>query len=188
MAKAAGLRVIAGKLKGRRIRTIEVAGTRPMTDRVRESLFNILAPELPGARFLDLFAGSGAVGIEALSRGASAAVFIESERRWADVIAENLEALGLRDRSLVMRSDAYVSVKALGGSGQRFGVAFAGPPYDTDHHNRILQALAQSGLCEEGTIVLQYRAGDRLRLPTGYTADSRAYGITTLSFVRRADA
>jgi len=94
MAKAAGLRVIAGKLKGRRIRTIEVAGTRPMTDRVRESLFNILAPELPGARFLDLFAGSGAVGIEALSRGASAAVFIESERRWADVIAENLEALG----------------------------------------------------------------------------------------------
>ena len=188
MGKGNGLRIIAGDLKGSKIRTIPGEGTRPMTDRVRESLFNILALELPGAAFLDLFSGSGAVGIEALSRGAATVVFVESDPAWADVIVDNLVRLGLRDRSLIMRSDAYVSVESLARGEKRFGVVFAGPPYDHDHHNRIVETIARAGIGDEGTIVLQYRATDDLLLPTGYDADTRIYGITALSFVRRADA
>jgi 16S rRNA (guanine966-N2)-methyltransferase len=188
MSKKLGLRIIAGRFKGRRIGTIDAPGTRPMTDRVRENLFNILAPELPGARFLDLFAGSGAVGIEALSRGASAALFVESDPEWADLVASNIDGLGLRSSGLVMRSDAYAAVAALGRSGQRFGIVFAGAPYDEDHHNRILAAVHEAGICREGTVVLQYRAGDPLRLPAGYAADTRTYGITSISFLRHADA
>jgi 16S rRNA (guanine966-N2)-methyltransferase len=188
MSGKPGLRIIAGRLRGRRIETIDAPGTRPMTDRVRENLFNILAPELPGARFLDLFAGSGAVGIEALSRGASAVLFIESDHDWADLITTNLDKLELKTSGLVMRSDAYDALRTLGRSGQRFDVVFAGAPYDEDHHNRILAALHEAGICREGTIVLQYRAGDPLIVPTGYSADTRTYGITSLSFLRHADA
>ncbi|HUX05720.1 MAG TPA: 16S rRNA (guanine(966)-N(2))-methyltransferase RsmD [Acidobacteriota bacterium] len=188
MPKHAGLRIIAGRYKGRRLKTIDAPGTRPMTDRVRENLFNILAPELEGARLLDLFAGSGAVGIEALSRGAAAALFVESERAWADIITANLDDLGLRTSSLVMRTDAYKAVESLGSSGQEFGIVFAGAPYDTDHHNRILAAVHAAGICRLGTIVLQYRAGDPLQTPTGYGIDTRTYGITALSFLRYSDA
>lgn len=188
MAKRSGLRVIAGHFRGRRLKTIDAPGTRPMTDRVRENLFNILAPELEGSRFLDLFAGSGAVGIEALSRGAAATLFVESEQEWADIITANLDDLGLRSSSLVMRTDAYKAVEMLGSGGQEFSLIFAGAPYDADHHNRILAALHEADLCPSGTIVLQYRAGAPLEAPPGYSVDTRTYGITALSFLRYSDA
>jgi 16S rRNA (guanine(966)-N(2))-methyltransferase RsmD len=187
MSGKESLRVIAGEFRGRRLKTVDAPGTRPMTDRVRESLFSILAPRLGGAHFLDLFAGSGAVGIEALSRGAAAAVFVEQDRRWADVIAANIASLGLQNRSIIMRTDAYLAVRALGSGGRRFDVTFAGPPYDADHHNRIAAALDEAGLCEGGAMVLQYRAGDPLSLPEGYGVDTRVYGITALSFVARTN-
>jgi len=160
-----------------------------MTDRVRESLFNILAPDLPGARFLDIFAGSGAVGIEALSRGASAALFVEMDNDYFNVICQNLDTLDLRTRGMAMRLDAYRAVSNLGSSCQRFDIVFAGAPYDEDHHNRILESVIAAGICrEEGLIVLQYRKGDPLRAPANYMVETRDYGITSLSFLRRVDA
>ncbi len=183
------LRVIAGEFKGRRLRTADSSATRPMTDRVRESLFSILAPELPGSRFLDLFAGSGAVGIEALSRGAAGVLLVESDPESFTVICVNLRSLGLTNRGLPMRADAYRTIDSLGKSGQRFDIVFAGPPYDADHHNRIAERVAKAGICRDGgVVVLQYRRGDQLQLPTGWGAETRGYGITSLSFLRRAGA
>jgi 16S rRNA (guanine966-N2)-methyltransferase len=183
------LRVIAGRFKGRKLRTIDSSATRPMTDRVRESLFSILAPELPGAHFLDLFAGSGAVGIEALSRGAAAALFVERDGECFDMIVRNLDSLGLESRNMVKRMDSYKAARDLGAAGRRFDIVFAGPPYDEDHHNRILRAIIENRLCkDEGIIVLQYRKGDPLHSPDGYQAEIRNYGITCLSFLRRGDA
>lgn len=183
------LRIIAGEFRGRHLKTAGTAGTRPMTDRVRESLFSILAPELSGAHFLDLFAGSGAVGIEALSRGAAAAVFVEQDHECFSVINENLHSLGLGTRGIAIRLDAYQAVDRLGRSSQRYDIVFAGPPYDENHHNRILDAVTGSGICkDDGVIVLQYRKGDPITTPDGFAVATRDYGITSLSFMRRADA
>ena len=183
------LRLIAGEFKGRRLRTVASSATRPMTDRVRESLFSILAPELPGSRFLDLFAGSGAVGIEALSRGAAEALLVESDPESFAVICDNLSSLGLTSRGLPMRADDYRTVDSLGESGQRFDVVFAGPPYDEDHHNRIAERVAEAGICRDGgVVVLQYRRSDPLQPPPGWSAETRGYGITSLSLLRRDDA
>ena len=180
------LRIIGGDLKGRKLKTVDNVDTRPMTDRVRESLFSILAPELPERRFLDLFAGSGAVGFEALSRGASSAMFVENDEQCFHVVCENLAVLGLQARGIVFKMDAYKAVKMLADSGRRFDIVFAGPPYEKDHHNRILTSVIENGLCEsDGLIVLQYRKGDTLRAPDGYSVDTREYGITSLSFLRR---
>lgn len=188
MGNTGTLRIIGGKLRGRRLRTVDSPTTRPMTDRVRESLFNILEPEIKDASILDLFAGSGAVGIEGYSRGAATAVFVESNKACAEVINENIQTLGLQSATLLMSLDAYQAVKILGRSGRRFGIVFAGPPYDSNHHNRILKAIIEHCVCEDGgTIVIQYRAGDPFSEPENYSVDTRKYGITCLSFLRRKD-
>ena len=183
---ARGLRIIAGEFRGRKLRTIERPGTRPMTDRVRENLFNILGPELQGARFLDLFAGSGAVGIEALSRGAESTTFVELDRQWSDVVEANLRMLNLADRAENLRGDVYKIVRRLGNDGARFDIIFMGAPYDGVHHNRAGGAVIDAGiLADKGTMVLQYRKGDPLDTFEGYDVDTRKYGITNLTFVRK---
>jgi 16S rRNA (guanine966-N2)-methyltransferase len=185
------LRIIAGTCRGRRIRTIDAPGTRPMTDRVRENLFNILAPRLAGAAFLDLFAGSGAVGIEALSRGAASARFVEYSPKWCAVIEENLRTLALSDRGRIEKGDAYASVAAQARAGNFFDIVFVGAPYDEDHHNRMVRALIAAPVCAaDGVIVLQYRHGDPLDteiLGEQYTVRIRDYGITSLTFIERRD-
>lgn len=181
------LRIIAGAHRGRRIKTIDAPGTRPMTDRVRESLFNILGEQIAGGTFLDLFAGSGAVGIEALSRGAASATFVESDHSWCRLIVENIGMLNLDDQAEVMPADAYKSVAMMARKGRKFDIVFAGAPYDEDHHNRILNAIINEKICaDDGLIVLQFRKGDPLNIPPGFDADIRKYGITALAFIRRS--
>lgn len=183
---ARGLRIIAGEFRGRRLRTIERPGTRPMTDRVRESLFNILAPELPGAKFLDLFAGSGAVGIEALSRGAGMATFVELDCQWSEVIETNIATFKLEDRAENLSGDVYKIVSRLAGDGRHFDIIFIGAPYDGEHHNRAARAIVDAGiLAGGGTLVVQYRKGDPLAELEGYDLDTRSYGITSLTFARK---
>lgn len=185
------LRIIAGDFRGRRIKTIDAPGTRPMTDRVRENLFNILAPRLTGASFLDLFAGSGAVGIEALSRGARTARFVEFASKWCAVIEENLGTLGIKERGTIEKGDAYAAVAAQARSGATFDIIFVGAPYDEDHHNRMLRALIATPLCAPGgVIVLQYRHGDQFDtscLGERYALRIRDYGITSLVFIERRE-
>lgn len=111
------MRVIAGSARRIQLKTIEGLDTRPTTDRIKETLFNIVQDRLVRSRFLDCFAGSGAIGIEALSRGASQAVFIEQNQKAAECIRENLAKTRLEDRGLVMRCDVLAGIKSLEGKG-----------------------------------------------------------------------
>lgn len=106
-----GLRVISGTAKGRRLRLVPGEGTRPISDRVKEALFNILGADIQGAWLLDLFAGSGSVGIEALSRGAAGALLVDKDPRALSTIRENLVATGFGDRAQVIRSDAFALLR-----------------------------------------------------------------------------
>ena len=132
------MRVIGGEFRSRRLKSIPGAATRPTPDRLRETLFDILAFRLEGAVFLDAYAGTGAVGIEALSRGAARAIFLESNRAAAEVIRENLAALGLAARAVVFQVPA---APALGH--QRADIVFLDPPYGlAREYDAALEALA----------------------------------------------
>jgi len=149
------VRVVGGSAKGRRIKAPPGEAVRPTLDRVRESLFNILAARVVGARVLDLFAGSGALGIEALSRGAAHAVFADSSPRAVRAVGENLAALGLTGRAEVLRSDAAAFLVKLAGSSDRFDLVFMDPPYGEGQLPRCLP-LAAGVLAEGGLVVAEH--------------------------------
>lgn len=138
-----GIRIIAGALKGRRLETPDWPGLRPTSDRLRETLFNVLAPRIEGARFLDAFAGTGAVGIEALSRGAAHVTFIEEDRRAVRLIEANLAHCGVTDRYAIIRAGFAGVVKT---AEQGFDLLFLDPPYGQETlTGSVEQALALVG-------------------------------------------
>lgn len=147
------MRVIAGSARSLPLRTVRGKGTRPTTDRIKETLFNMIAPRIPDGRFLDLFAGSGAIGIEALSRGASEAVFVEQDRAALRVIRDNLQFTRLQERARVIAQDAVKAVSDLRAE-QRFDVIFMDPPYGHDLERRILEQLSDSGIAAEDTLII----------------------------------
>lgn len=148
------MRVIGGEFRGRRLLSPRGDHTRPTSDRVRESLFNIVASRIAGARFLDAFAGTGAVGIEALSRGAGRAVFVESAGPAARVVAANLESLGLRDRSRLIDRPFVKVVDLLRREEAPFDLAFLDPPYAPGELLRTLRLLAAPGFMAGGALVI----------------------------------
>jgi 16S rRNA (guanine(966)-N(2))-methyltransferase RsmD len=154
---------------------------RPTTDRVREALFSIFGPAIQDARFLDLFAGTGANGIEALSRGAALAVFVDSERRAVDAIKANLDATGLAPNAHLLRATLPAGLDQVQGS---FDFIFADPPYKFTAYERLLDELSQWRLVAEGgRVVLEHSR--RLPLPeargTLTRLQERHYGETALS-------
>ena len=133
------VRIIAGKYRRRRLKTLEGDATRPMLDRMRETLFNILAPEIDGAVFVDLYAGSGAVGIEALSRGAARAIFVETSLSAVKVIKENLALLGIGPEAEILPVPVTAALKSIEGE-----IVFLGPPYAmTEEYEATLAALGE---------------------------------------------
>lgn len=179
-----GLRVTGGELRGRRL-DVPGGGVRPTADRVRESLFMVLTPRLGGARVLDLFAGSGALGIEALSRGAASCVFIEANARVAAVLRSNLAALGLEERSGTHVRPAEGWIPEAARAGLRFDLVLLDPPYRAGGVAAILGDLA--GLVAPGGLIAwehDRRAGI---LPPGLEpVDERRYGDTEVTLLRRA--
>jgi 16S rRNA (guanine966-N2)-methyltransferase len=181
-------RIIGGIAGGRRI-AVPPRGTRPTTDRVRESLFGILTArlDLTGLAVLDLYAGSGALGLEALSRGAASATFVESDRRAATVLERNIATLGLPGATL--RRGPVAAVIAAGAAAP-VDLVLADPPYDV-HANEIealLSALVGHGWVSEGSVVVVERAtgGPALSWPSGWQAwQQRAYGDTRLELAER---
>ena len=131
------MRVIAGTFRGRRLKPPDWDGLRPTSDRLRETLFNILAPRIEGARVLDGYAGTGAVGIEALSRGAAQVTFVEQDRRAAGLIETNLRALGVSDRYAIIRAGFAGAAPRLTGP---FEIIFLDPPYGAAALDEALQA------------------------------------------------
>lgn len=148
------MRVIAGKARHLKLKTIEGIATRPTTDRIKETLFNILAFEVEDAFFLDLFAGSGGIGIEALSRGAREAVFVENNRRAADCIRDNLAHTHLDSQAGLMKNDVMSSLSILESEGRTFDIIFMDPPYGKGWEEKVIRYLGQSSLCHEDTLLV----------------------------------
>lgn len=180
------MRVIAGSLRGRRLQTPTDSRVRPTADRVRETLFNMLAHgldvDLAGARVADIFAGTGALGIEALSRGAAHAVFVDSQPNSLNILNANLTALQLGDRSQVVRGDA----RRLPAQRQPFDLLFLDPPYGQDLIPPSLDSLKAGGWISPGSVIcLECAAGEKLQLPDWLAIDNeRAIGDTKLIFAR----
>jgi 16S rRNA (guanine966-N2)-methyltransferase len=183
-------RIIGGVAGGRRI-AVPPRGTRPTTDRVRESLFNILTArrDLAELSVLDLYAGSGALGLEALSRGAASALFVESDHRAAVVLARNIETLGLTGATL--RRGPVAAVLAAGTAGP-VDLVLADPPYDVEatEIEAVLAALTAHGWAVAGTVVVMERASNSapLNWPAGwYPWQRRVYGDTRLELGELSD-
>ena len=147
------MRVIAGKARSLPLKTIDGVDTRPTTDRIKETIFNILQIDIAGCKFLDLFSGSGSIGIEALSRGASKAYFVESNRKAVACIRENLEFTKLIDNASIMECDAITAINKLAG-GELFDIIYMDPPYDLDHEKNVLQALQGSNIIDQYTLIV----------------------------------
>lgn len=147
------MRVIAGKARRLPLKTLPGADTRPTTDRIKETLFNILQPELLDCRFLDLFSGSGAIGIEALSRGARKAVFVEKNPKACACIRDNLAFTKLAPDGQVMNMDVLQALRSLEGE-RPFDCIFMDPPYGMDLERSALEYLSGSALADENTLII----------------------------------
>lgn len=179
----AELRIVAGEWRGRRIR-VPASGVRPTADRVREAWASIVLPHLDGARVVDLCAGSGALGLEALSRGAAHCDFVEQDAGTRTVLEQNIATLGAGERSAVHRGDAVAFLAKVGGD--RFDVAFADPPYDSP----LARQLAERWLTAPFATIfgLEHAANAAMPpYPGGRAPDRRTYGITALTFYRMDD-
>ena len=148
------MRVIGGTYRSRRLRTLEGQSVRPTSDRLRETLFNVLGAGVRDSRFLDLCAGSGAVGIEALSRGARHAVFVEQARRACAVIEANLGALAIGDQARLICRDAHAALTQLAAEVAAFELIFFDPPYASGLYSTVLNLLGQSPLLAAGAVVV----------------------------------
>jgi 16S rRNA (guanine(966)-N(2))-methyltransferase RsmD len=180
------VKIIAGTLKGRRLVSPRGLGTRPTADQVRIALMDTLAPSLPGARFLDLFAGAGGVGLEALSRGAARAVFVERDAAAIAALRRNVGALGVDDRARVLRADVERALGLLAAD-ERFELVFLDPPYGADLVATTLTHLGAGGLTVAGALVIAQHFTKQP--PPGETGAltafrTRRFGETTLTFFR----
>ena len=147
------MRVIAGKARSLKLKTTEGLDTRPTTDRIKETLFNMLQGDLMGCRFLDLFARSGGIGIEALSRGAKEAVFVENARNACGCIRENLTFTRLGEQATVMECDCLTAINRLSGKGV-FDIIFMDPPYNKGLECDVLTHLKDTDLIDEYTKII----------------------------------
>lgn len=178
------LRVIAGKARGRKLRTVPGSSTRPITDRVKESLFNILGAEIRSAHFLDLFAGTGSVGIEALSRGADFARFLDLDREAIATIKANLKTTGFSSQAEVLRLDAFALLDRP--ADRRFDYAYIAPPQYKELWKKALQSLDAhpDWLVEDAWVIAQVHPKEYEQLEFTHLAefDRRQYGSTLLVF------
>ena len=150
------MRVISGTARGTGLFSPQGTETRPTSDFVKESLFNIIQADLGGASFLDLFAGSGAIGIEALSRGASSATFVDISQKSISLIKRNLAKTRLEQRASIIKSDTGAAIKKIAGGGQKFNIIFLDPPYFEGLVEKILTLIvAENILAKDGYIILE---------------------------------
>jgi 16S rRNA (guanine(966)-N(2))-methyltransferase RsmD len=183
-------RIIAGRGKGRRLTAPRGADTRPTGARVRQTLFDILAPWVPGCRFLDPFAGSGGVGLEALSRGAARVVLIDQSRAAVEAIRENVRALAaIGGEAQVFQQDAAVALRALADAGARFDIAYLDPPYTSPLYEPVLEMVGDHLLEPEGVAVVEHFHKRVLPETIGRLVRTRAVrvGDHRLSFYRRQE-
>ena len=185
------MRIVGGALRGRKLKALKLSGVRPTTDRVREAIFNILRPYEPFNEVLDLFAGTGAMGIEALSRGAAKVVFVERDRGAAALVEKNLSAL-LQDgssRSRVLKADSGVFLKRSAASQKCFDLIFMDPPYGAGLHKEMIELIDNGSLLTAGGVLVveaSKRSALSPELKSLMLADRRVYGDTAVYFYKEA--
>lgn len=178
------IRIISGILGGRKIVAPDGDITHPMGERQRNSLFNIIKDEIEGAEVLDMFAGTGSLGLETLSRGAKVATFVERDQIAQNAIAKNIETLGLEDRANLVRASASAWLEK--NEDKKFDLIFADPPYDDVQFSTVSQIM---GLLKPGALMVLSHPG-RSESPTRpgvVVVDNRSYGTVALTFYRRED-
>ncbi|MCR5609573.1 MAG: 16S rRNA (guanine(966)-N(2))-methyltransferase RsmD [Lachnospiraceae bacterium] len=148
------MRVIAGKARSLRLKSIEGLETRPTTDRIKETLFNMINTDVYDARFLDMFAGSGGIGIEALSRGSKRCVFVDNNIKCIKCIEDNLKFTKLYDSASLMCQDALTAISKLEYANEQFDVIFIDPPYKLGIEEMLLQKLGKSSIINDDTLVI----------------------------------
>ena len=181
------MRVIAGSARRSVLLAPHGLNTRPTADRIKENLFNIISPYVPGARFLDLFCGSGAIGIEALSRGACEAVFVDTSKEAMNVTQANI--VRTRLTGLTMHMCTLAATSQLEGEGRAFDIIFLDPPYGSDMLGQTLKALDNSPLlCQDGILIAECSVNEEVpELAHLILQDTREYGNTRLMFYKRGD-
>lgn len=190
------MRVIAGTYRSRILKSLKGLALRPTSDRLRETLFNVLGPAVVGARFVDVFAGTGAVGIEALSRGAAEVVFIENHPPAVALIRKNLESLGVRSGAAVFGADALRGLEMLTakrkGDGVAFDFIFLDPPYAAaEEYARVLRVLGSASFLAPGSIIIaEHHKKFDLPVHAGSLARFRVLkqGDAALSFYRHEES
>lgn len=176
------MRIIAGEARSRTLKAPEGRDTRPTLDRVRENMFNILRMRVPGARVLDLFAGSGALSLEAVSRGADFAVMVDHDRAAIAAEKANVEALRFGDRTRILSMDWRRAVALLLSEKEKFDLVFLDPPYAMRDMTEVMDALTPL-LGEDALVVLEHQAEVMPATADGYRmTDSRKYGYVGVSF------
>ena len=182
------MRIIAGTARGRTIEAPKGRDTRPTLDRVRENLFNILQRKTWDARVLDLFSGSGALSLEALSRGAEMAVMVDHDRAAHACEKQNAEKLGFAGKTRILLTDWQQAVRQLQAAGERFDLVFLDPPYAMRDLTDVMAALIPL-LDEEAVVIVEHEAQVMPSTADGYEMyDSRKYGYAGVSFFRRMEA
>lgn len=179
------MRVVGGRKKGRRLASFKGRSIRPTSDKVREAVFNILPRDFPFRKVLDLFAGTGAMGIEALSRGADCAVFVDDDAASIGIIRKNVEACGLGPAARVVKKDALDAVRFLSKKGEKFDLIFIDPPYESALVEKTLRAVDTEGILDaDGFLVVETskRAPVNIGLSRLERVDERSYGDTLVYF------
>lgn len=173
------MRVITGTAKGKKLHTLEGIDVRPTTERVKEAVFSAIQFEVEGSTVLDLFAGSGQLGIEALSRGAAKAYFVDSSANSLNVVRKNLAETKLEKNSVAVQMSAHAFVS---GTGARFDIAFLDPPYDSQLIQEILPGLVEK-MNPSGTIICEVREGKSLPSEVGEFVVSKSYRYGKINIV-----
>lgn len=184
------MRVIAGSARRLLLKTLPGNDTRPTTDKIKETLFNMVNFDLPGASFLDLYAGSGAMGIEALSRGATAATFVDNNSKATAIVKENLEHCHFEEISDVITADAVSALRRLDASGKHFDFVFMDPPYDMGLEDSALRFLKTAKLIDEDSVIIiemSIKADTDHFEKLGFNIDKiKSYKTNKHIFLRRA--
>jgi len=184
------LRVIGGLAKGRRLKAVKGTKTRPTADRVKESLFNIIREKVADSNFLDLYAGTGNVGIEALSRGAAQAVFIEQDRKAIKILKENLNLTSFQQKAEVYQQDVLVALDILGRKKRTFSLIFLDPPYYEGLEEKTLEKILLSKvLTPDGLIIVEHLRKNILPAKVNILqlVRTETYGDTAMSFYRKRE-
>ncbi len=182
------MRIIAGSAKGRRLASPKSSATRPVLDQVKESIFNILF-DVGDLRVLDLFAGTGSIGLEAVSRGAREAIFVDNDRDAVSTIRENIERCGFENETRIISKHVESAIKILGKKDEPFDLIFIDPPYLKDLVVPTIAAVFEAGLlAPDGQIITEHHPKEPIQgLPGGLgISDERKYGQTLITFIQYA--